>query len=236
MAFHRLFQTSRSIFFWQFASITNIAVGLCDYRHLWRNGYPHAIWTLQIKSEVVEWKRAEGPQMQLVLINLKTVSTWTVVLGKSDGQVSKRTERLQNENRLFNSAMQVTCHNLLQLASSQMLLHAPSKRPASLNPLFLQSRLEWHSPATLKSLSNKHHPRTIIRLKGFTGQSNKIIILKTELQIKWNISEYLQAIISNSVLLQCMVSVKIRSLLSIQQCAPTVIFNFKSLSNGKMEH
>jgi len=57
-----------------------------------------------------------------------------VVLGKSDGQASKHTERLQNENRLLSSAVQVTCHNLLQLASSQMLLHAPPKRPASLNP------------------------------------------------------------------------------------------------------
>lgn len=164
--------------------------------------------------------------MQLVLINLKTTLTRTVVLSKSDRQAPKRTERLQNENRLLNSMMQVTCHNLLQLASVQMLLRAPSKRPASLNPPpLLQSEQECHFPATLKRPPNKPQSWTIIRLKHFTGQGNKIIILKPALPMKWNISEYFQAT-SNSV--------TVPGTCQDQKLAfhPEI---FKSLSNGKMK-
>lgn len=97
-------------------------------------------------------------------------------------------------------------------------VHPPNALPALIPPL-LQRRTEWHLSPTSKSLFNNHQSQIIIRLKDFTGQGNKIIILNTTLPIKCNTLEYFQAIISNSVLLQCMVSVKIRSLLSVQQRA-----------------
>lgn len=81
--------------------------------------------------------------MQLVLINLKTILTWTVVLSKSDGQATRHTGRLQTENRLLNFVMQATCHNLLQPARDQMVLHASSQSSACLNPSV--------SPTTLKN-------------------------------------------------------------------------------------